>query len=56
VTVDYDTLIVFGRIKGYNVHSIDGFILRPDPVGSSGVAARANNRGDRSEGGNDECW
>jgi len=63
VTVEYDTLIVFGRIKGYNVHRIDGFILangarvlRPDFAATAGVSAWANNRGDHSEGGNDDCW
>ena len=58
VTVEYDTRTNFGKVHGYNVHSIDGFlltdengILRPDFAGGSGVASAG-------EGtiGPDDCW
>jgi|ERR1700733_4924785 len=62
VTVQYDTFMTFGRIKAYNVHSIDGFILangtsvlRPDFAASSGVAAAPNGHGGFEANGGD-CW
>jgi hypothetical protein len=55
VTVEYDTFNDFGKVRGYNVHSIDGFILgngyqvsRPDFAASAGVAGNSNSRSD--------CW
>jgi hypothetical protein len=58
VTVEYDTFSDFGKVRGYNVHSIDGIILangyhvlREDFAGSAGVLQK----GEGSAGG-DDCW
>jgi hypothetical protein len=55
VTVEYDTFTDFGKVRGYNVHSIDGLILgngyhvsRPDFAASAGVAGNSNST--------DDCW
>jgi hypothetical protein len=55
VTVEYDTFNDFGKVRGYNVHSIDGLILangyhvlRPDFAASAGVAGNSNSTND--------CW
>jgi len=55
VTVEYDTFNDFGKVRGYNVHSIDGIILangyhvfRPDFAGAAGVAGNSNSTND--------CW
>ena len=55
VTVEYDTFNDFGKVRGYNVHSIDGFILangyhvsRPDFAASAGVAG--------SSASTSDCW
>jgi hypothetical protein len=58
VTVEYDTFSDFGRVRGYNVHSVDGMILangyhvlREDFAATAGAA--------REVGGsdsNDDCW
>jgi len=58
VTVEYDTFSDFGKIGGYNVHSVDGIVLangthlvRDDYAASAGSASR----GPGSSGG-DDCW
>ncbi len=58
VTVEYDTFSDFGKVHGYNVHSVDGMILadgshvlREDFAGSAGV----RQKGEGSAGG-DDCW
>ena len=58
VIVEYDTFSDFGKVRGYNVHSIDGIILangyhvlREDFAGSAGVLQK----GEGSAGG-DDCW
>jgi hypothetical protein len=58
VTVEYDTFSDFGKVNGYNVHSIDGMILangthllRDDYAASAGSASE----GAGSHGG-DDCW
>jgi hypothetical protein len=55
VTVEYDTFSDFGKVRGYNVRSIDGIILangyhvsRPDFAGSAGVVGNSNSTND--------CW
>ena len=58
VTVEYDTFSDFGRLRAYNVHSIDGivmangyYVLRSDFEGISGVFRVGT--GIASE---DYCW
>jgi hypothetical protein len=58
VTVEYDTFSDFGRVFGYNVHSVDGMILangyhvlRGDFAASSGVASEGS-----GSAGEDDCW
>jgi hypothetical protein len=58
VTVEYDTFSDFGRVFGYNVHSVDGMILangyhvlRSDFAASSGVASEGS-----GSAGEDDCW
>jgi hypothetical protein len=58
VTVEYDTFSDFGKVRGYNVHSVDGkilangnHVLKPEYAGSSGVAKAGV--GTASE---DDCW
>jgi hypothetical protein len=58
VTVEYDTFTDFGKVRGYNVHSVDGkilangyHVLQREYAGSSGVA--------RAGGGTasgEDCW
>jgi hypothetical protein len=55
VTVEYDTFSDFGKVRGYNVHSIDGIVLangyhvlRPEFAGISGVVGNTNS--------NQTCW
>ena len=57
VTVEYDTFRSFGRMSGYNVHSVDGMILangdhvlRDDFAATSGLASKGAGSG---EG---DCW
>lgn len=47
MTVVYDTLSNFGKVTGYNVHSVDGIVLenglrvlKPEFAGAGGVAGR----------------
>ena len=51
VTVEYDTFSDFGRVRRYNVHSVDGMILREDLAGSAGVARKGP-----GSAGEDDCW
>ena len=58
VTVEYETFSDFGRVFGYNVHSVDGMILaigyhvlRSDFAASSGVASEES-----GSAGEDDCW
>jgi hypothetical protein len=58
VTVEYDTFSDFGKMRGYNVHSVDGVILangyhvlREDFAAISGVA-----RSGTGSAGKDDCW
>jgi hypothetical protein len=58
VTVEYDTFSDFGKVGGYNVHSVDGMVLangthlvRDDYAASAGSASK----GSGSSGG-DDCW
>lgn len=55
VTVEYDTFSDFGRVHGYNVHSVDGMILangehvlREDFAASAGVAQKGPGINDAS--------
>lgn len=59
VMVEYDTFSDFGKVRGYNVHSIDGFVLangyhlvRPDYGAGSGAVIGP---GQTSASG-DYCW
>jgi hypothetical protein len=57
ITVEYDTFNDFGKVSGYNVHSVDGLILANgshvlhDFREVAGV--RANGPG---SAGSDDCW
>jgi hypothetical protein len=58
VTVEYDISSDFGKMRGYNVHSVDGMILanryhvlRDDFAATAGVA-----RAGSGSAGNDDCW
>jgi hypothetical protein len=58
VTVEYDTFSDFGRVRGYNVHSVDGMILADgyhlsgrDLAATAGVARKGP-----SSAGGDDCW
>jgi hypothetical protein len=58
VTVEYDTFSDFGRVRGYNVHSVDGMVLangyhvlRADFAATAGAA-----RAGAGSAGNDDCW
>jgi hypothetical protein len=58
ITVEYDTFSSFGKISGYNVHSVDGMILangyhvlRGDFAATAGVA-----RAGAGSAGPDDCW
>jgi hypothetical protein len=58
VTVEYDTFSDFGKVLGYNVHSVDGMILangdhvlREDFGGVAGVAGNGP-----GSAGNSDCW
>lgn len=58
VTVEYDTFSDFGRVRGYNVHSVDGMVLangyhvlRDDFAGAAGVARKGP-----GSAGPDDCW
>jgi hypothetical protein len=58
VTVEYDTFSDFGRVRGYNVHSVDGMVLangyhvfRSDFAASAGAARKGPGSADR-----DDCW
>ena len=58
VTVEYDTLSDFAKVRGYNVHSVDGkllangdHVLREDFAGAAGVA-----REGRGPARAEDCW
>ena len=58
VTVEYDTFSDFGKVRGYNVHSVDGIVLangdhvlRDDFGASAGVAGKGP-----GSAGEDDCW
>jgi len=58
VTVEYDTFSDFGKIRGFNVHSVDGkvlangyHVLREDFAAAAGVA-----REGPGPAGGDDCW
>ncbi len=62
VTVEYDTFSDLGKVRGYNVHSVDGIILangyhvlRQDFAGSAGIVASKREDGTFS-GGESDCW
>lgn len=63
VTVQYDTFSDFGKVRGYNVHSVDGMllangyrVLRLDFAGSASVASGpVSNTKNVTLNGND-CW
>jgi hypothetical protein len=55
VTVEYDTFSDFGKVRGYNVGSVDGIrlangyhVLKPEFAGSAGVAGNSTST--------DDCW
>ncbi len=59
VTVVYDTFSDFGKVRGYNVHSIDGIVLangyhvlRPDFAASAGSAGAPGS----DTASKDACW
>jgi hypothetical protein len=58
VTVEYDAFSTFGKMSGYNVHSVDGMILangyhvlKEDFAATAGVA-----RAGAGSAGSDDCW
>jgi hypothetical protein len=58
VTVEYDTFSDFGKVRGYNVHAVDGMILangyhvlRADFAGTAGVASKG-----QGSAGESDCW
>lgn len=58
VTVEYDTFTDFGKVRGYNVHSVDGkilangyHVLKPEYAVSSGVAKTGS-----GTASGDDCW
>jgi hypothetical protein len=58
VTVEYDTFSYFGKVRAYNVHSVDGkvlangyHVLREDFAGVAGVAGEGP-----GSAGEDDCW
>lgn len=58
VTVEYDTWSEFGKVYGYNVHSVDGTVLangfhvfQPENLGVNGVSSKG---GGTASG--DDCW
>jgi hypothetical protein len=61
VKVEYDTFSDFGKVRGYNLHSVDGIILangyhvlRSDFAGGAGVVGVAGFTGNTLSG--DDCW
>jgi hypothetical protein len=59
VTVIYDTFSDFGKVRGYNIHSIDAIVLangyrvlRPDFASSAGIAGTPGS----DTGSKDACW
>lgn len=59
VTVEYDTFTDFGKVTGYNVHSVDGIVLadwkhvlRPEFAASAGVEMA----GPVGTASGDDCW
>jgi hypothetical protein len=59
VTVVYDTFSDFGKVRGYNVHSVDGIVLangdrvlRPDFAVSGGIAGTPGS----NISSKDACW
>jgi hypothetical protein len=58
VTVEYDTFSDFGKMRGYNVHSVDGIVLvngyhvsRDDYAATAGVAMAG-----AGSAGQDDCF
>jgi hypothetical protein len=58
VTVEYDTFTDFGKVRGYNVHSVDGkilangyHVLKPEFASSTGVA-----RAGSGTASGEDCW
>jgi hypothetical protein len=58
VVVEYDTFRDFGKVRGYNVRSVDGIrlttgyhIFKPEYAGSSGVMSSGLGRAS-----GDDCW
>jgi hypothetical protein len=59
VTVVYDTFSDFGKVHGYNVHSVGGIVLangyrvlRPDFAATAGIAGTPGS----DTGSKDACW
>jgi hypothetical protein len=55
VTVEYDTASDFGKVRGCNVHSVDGMMLangyhvfKPEVAASAGVLGNSSSA--------DDCW
>lgn len=62
VTVEYDTFTEFGKVVGWNVHSVNGIVLangyhvlREDFGAAAGVLASRRDDGSYS-GGEIDCW
>jgi len=58
VTVEYDTFSDFGKVRGYNVHAVDGIVLangyhvlREDYAATAGVAREGQGSANESD-----CW
>ena len=51
VTVEYNTFSDFGKVRAYNVHSVDGKVFANGLAGGAGVAKE----GSGSASG-DDCW
>jgi hypothetical protein len=59
VAVAYDTFSDFGKVRRYNVHSVDGIVLangyrvlRPDFAGTAGISGTPGS----NTGSRDACW
>jgi hypothetical protein len=55
VMAEYDTVSDFGKVRGYNVRSVDGMVLangyhvlRPEFASSAGIVGNSNST--------DDCW
>ena len=58
VTVEYDTFSDFGKVRGYNVHAVDGIVLangyhvlREDYAATAGIAIEG-----QGSAGESDCW